>query len=429
MPLPYTIRDTYLDNGMRVVVQTDEVSPNVAVNLWVGVGSRHENAGGTGFAHLFEHLMFQGSQNVAGGEHFAALMAEGARLNATTSFDRTNYFEVVPRGALELALWLEADRHGGLLPALTQESFDNQRDVVKEEKRQRYDNVPYGNWLADVFSLAFPARHPYSHIPIGSMADLDAAALEDAHAFYTTHYRPSNTVLTMAGKVGVDEGFALAERYFGHLTDPRDIPLPQRGDAPALDPITSPLERIVTAEVPHERIYMAFRLPGMREERESLAAALALDTLGGLSVSRLERSLVRGSEIATSVSAFAVGLVENTSLGLLVAEVADGVDGRLVEEAVCVELDRLTETGPTAAELEAGNAQNERAWLSALASLPERADQISEFTMLLDRPGGITTYLDTLAEIGAEDVTRAARAWLRPESRATCRYLPERPTP
>ena len=142
--ISYPLAERTLANGLRVIVSEDHTVPNVAVNLWVGVGSRHETPGRTGFAHLFEHLMFQGSRNVASGEHFSALMDEGARLNATTWFDRTNYFETVPTGALELALWLEADRHGHLLDALTQENLDNQRDVVKEEKRQRYDNVPYG---------------------------------------------------------------------------------------------------------------------------------------------------------------------------------------------------------------------------------------------------------------------------------------------
>ena len=153
--IAYPIAERTLANGLRVVVSEDHTVPTVTVNLWVGVGSRHEPAGRTGFAHLFEHLMFQGSRNVKSGEHFSALMAEGGRLNATTWFDRTNYFESIPKGALELALWLEADRHGHLLDAVTQENLDNQRDVVKEEKRQRYDNVPYGNALVDWYLDTF----------------------------------------------------------------------------------------------------------------------------------------------------------------------------------------------------------------------------------------------------------------------------------
>ncbi len=241
--IAYPIADRTLPNGLRVVVSEDHTVPTVTVNLWVNVGSRHERAGRTGFAHLFEHLMFQGSRNVASGEHFSALMAEGGRLNATTWFDRTNYFETVPKGALELALWLEADRHGHLLDALNQENLDNQRDVVKEEKRQRYDNVPYGNALVDVYATIFPEGHPYHHPTIGSMEDLDAASLEDVHAFFRRYYGPNNTVLTIVGDVVPDEAFAAAERYFGGL--PASAEPPDR-TLHHLDPLTEPvrLERL-----------------------------------------------------------------------------------------------------------------------------------------------------------------------------------------
>ena len=215
--IAYPIAERTLANGLRVVVSEDHTVPTVTVNLWVGVGSRHEPAGRTGFAHLFEHLMFQGSRNVKSGEHFSALMAEGGRLNATTWFDRTNYFETIPKGALELALWLEADRHGHLLDAVTQENLDNQRDVVKEEKRQRYDNVPYGNALVDVYATVFPEGHPYHHPTIGSMEDLDAASLEDVHAFFRHYYGPNNAVLTIVGDVEPEDAFAKVETYFGRL--------------------------------------------------------------------------------------------------------------------------------------------------------------------------------------------------------------------
>ena len=217
MPLDYQIAERALANGLRVIVSEDHSVPIVTVNLWVNVGSRHEVEGRTGFAHLFEHLMFQGSRNVASGEHFSALMAAGGRLNATTWFDRTNYFETVPRGAMDLALWMEADRHGHLLDAVNQENLDNQRDVVKEEKRQSYDNVPYGNALIDIYAAIFPKGHPYHHATIGSMEDLDAASVQDVHEFFRRYYGPNNTVLTLVGDLTPDEGFASAERYFGPL--------------------------------------------------------------------------------------------------------------------------------------------------------------------------------------------------------------------
>ena len=213
VPLGYPIHEHTLENGLRVVVSPDHAVPFVAVNLWYDVGSRDEQPGRTGLAHLFEHVMFQGSENVASGEHFNTLQASGATGNATTWFDRTNYFEAVPTGVLDLALWLEADRMANLLPALTQENLDTQREVVKEEKRQRYDNAPYGDTIDHVLALAFPPEHPYGHTVIGSMADLDAASLDDTHAFFTRWYSPANAVLTLVGDVTAEDGLAKADSF------------------------------------------------------------------------------------------------------------------------------------------------------------------------------------------------------------------------
>lgn len=425
MPLPYEIHTARLDNGLQVVLNPDPAIPLVAVNLWVGVGSRHEHPDRTGFAHLFEHLMFQGSEHVAEGEHFAALMAQGAKLNATTSFDRTNYFETVPTGALDLALWLEADRHGGLLPALTQANFDNQRDVVKEEKRQRNDNVPYGDAFERMFKLVFPNNHPYQHLPIGSMEHLDAASLDEVQAFYRAHYRPSNTVLTLAGDVTVDHGLALAEKYFGHLTDPASGAVPTREEHPALPPLDAPQEQQTRADVPHERLYLAFRLPGMGDETDYLAATTALDVLAGLGHSRLDAALVRGPGLATAVHASWVGLIENTSVGFIALEVPPGGDAARIREVVSTELERLAADGPTAEEIEATASLGEYVWLHSLASLAERADHLSENATLFGDATRVTRYVDTLRGIGVNDVTAATRRWLKPESVAVLHYLPE----
>ncbi|HEX2706095.1 MAG TPA: pitrilysin family protein, partial [Candidatus Lustribacter sp.] len=278
MSIAYPIEERRLPNGLRVVVSEDHTVPTVTVSLWVGVGSRHEVAGRTGFAHLFEHLMFQGSRHVASGEHMSALMAQGSRLNATTWFDRTNYFETVPKGALELALWLEADRHGYLLDALSQENLDNQRDVVKEEKRQRYDNVPYGTALIDVYATLFPPGHPYHHATIGSMEDLDAASLDDVHAFYRRYYGPSNSVLTLVGDVSSDEAFAAVERYFGDLPASAE---PPAGPGPQLEPLPEPARLERRQAVPASRLYLAFRLP-VDATPEFYAAALAIDAIAAL---------------------------------------------------------------------------------------------------------------------------------------------------
>ena len=419
MPLAYPIHRRTLPNGLRVVVSPDHTVPNVTVNLWVGVGSRHESHGRTGFAHLFEHLMFQGSKNVPSGEHFEALMAQGGRLNATTWFDRTNYFETVPKGAVELALWLEADRHGHLLDAVTQENLDNQRDVVKEEKRQRYDNQPYGNALIDVYAATFPQGHPYHHPTIGSMEDLDAASLADVHAFFRAHYGPDNTVLTLCGDITPEHGFELVERHFGPLPASAQ---PRRENHPQLEPLARPVRVERRQSVPNDRLHIAFRLP-VDETDEFLAAAVALDAIGGLSTSRLVRRLVRRDQIALGAHATAWGFVDGASLGFVVLDVAPGQDPDAVEAAFVEELTAFLEGGPTAVELEASLAQSERSWLSALASQEERADAISHHLLLHDDPEVANTHLDRRQDVTAEQVLAAARRWLQPQSRAVVAYL------
>ena len=419
MPLDYPIAERTLANGLRVVVSEDHTVPNVTVNLWVNVGSRHEVEGRTGFAHLFEHLMFQGSRNVASGEHFSRLMAEGGRLNATTWFDRTNYFETVPKGAYELALWMEADRHGHLLDAVNQANLDNQRDVVKEEKRQRYDNVPYGNALIDIYAAVFPKGHPYHHATIGSMDDLDAASLEDVHAFFRRYYGPNNTVLTLVGDLTAEEGFAAAERYFGDLPASAE---PPRGPVDALEPLTEPVRDEHVEAVPSDRLHVAFRLP-VDDTPEFFAASLAMDVLGGLATSRLHQRLVRREQVAHAVWAHAMGFVDGVSLGFIGLDVVEGHEPDDVEQAICEELARLGEQGPTPVEMESALAQAERAWLSALASQEERADHISHRAMLQGSPGYINTFLDRLGEVTPEQVQQVAATWLRPESRVVVAYL------
>ncbi len=419
--IAYPIAEHTLANGLRVVVSEDHTVPTVTVNLWVNVGSRHERAGRTGFAHLFEHLMFQGSRQVASGEHFSALMAEGGRLNATTWFDRTNYFETVPKGALELALWLEADRHGHLLDAVNQENLDNQRDVVKEEKRQRYDNVPYGTALIDVYATVFPEGHPYHHPTIGSMEDLDAASVDDVHEFFRRHYRPDNTVLTIVGDVEPEAAFAAVERYFGPL--PASVEdRPAQPSAEPLAPLTEPVRLERLREVPNDRLHLAWRLP-VDTTDDFLAASLGVDVLGGLGTSRLVQRLVRDEQSATAVHAHAMGFVGGVSLGLLIIDVAAGVDPAVVEAAVGEELERIVADGVEDIEMESALAETERSWLSALASQEERADLICHYALLAEDPHYVNALLDRYTAVTAEQVRAAVATYLRPESRAVVSYL------
>ncbi len=416
--LNYPLHRATLPNGLRVVVSPDHTAPVVAVNLWYDVGSRDELPGRTGFAHLFEHLMFQGSGRVGSGEHLAAIQAAGGTCNATTWFDRTNYFEAVPTGALDLALWLEADRLASLLDAVNQDNLDNQRDVVQEEKRQRYDNAPYGNLLELLLALAFPAGHPYAHPTIGSMADLDAASLSDVHAFFRTWYAPDNAVLTLVGDVEPADAVARVERYFGAI--------PARGIAPRPVPATLPalsgVPRAQTAAaVPASALYLTWRLP-VAGTRAYDACDLALQVLGGSQTSRAYRRLVRDGGLASGAGASALPLLGGASLGYAFGRALDGVGLDAVESALVEEIDRLASEGPTEEELERVKIQFERAWLSECARVESRADLISAFTTAFDEPERINSRVAAYASLTRDEVTEAVRTHLHPDRRAVLAY-------
>jgi predicted Zn-dependent peptidase len=416
-PLTYEIHRHRLANGLRVVVSPDPWTPVVAVNLWYNVGSAHETPGRTGFAHLFEHLMFAGSAQVEAGEHLGQLQALGGEVNATTSFDRTNYFETVPTGVTELALWYEAERLSSLLEAIDQPTLDTEREVVKEEKRQRYDNVPYGDAFAVLVALAFGPDHPYGHLPIGSMADLDAAQLDDVHAFFRTHYRPANAVLTLAGAIEAETGRDLAETYFGDL-DPGPA-----SPALAIDPLPAlaglPRQEL-TRPVPQDALYLAWRVPAYGQgEHEAVGAALAI-LADGLTA-RLHHDLVR-AELADAVGSSDLELTNGNSLALLSATVRAGVDPRRVEDQLVKTLARFLAEGPTAAEIQRTVARTTRDYLFALASLDTRADAISESTLVFDDPQRVNTWLTEISQLTAADIHAAACTHLDPLHRATLVY-------
>src|SRR5450631_3210097 len=254
-----TATEHRLDNGLRLVLSEDHLNPVAAVCLWYDVGSRYEVKGRTGLAHLFDHLMFQGSAQVKGNGHFELIQGAGGSLNGSTSFERTNYYETMPAHQLELALWLEADRMGSLLAALDEESMENQRDVVKNERRQRYDTVPYGTAFERMTTLVYPGGHPYHPPPIGSMADLDAATLDDARAFSRPNYAPDNAVLAVVGDIDPEQTRRWVEKYFGSIpvhdgkVPPRDGTLP--------DIIGAELRVESQEEVPARALMAGYRMP------------------------------------------------------------------------------------------------------------------------------------------------------------------------
>ncbi|MEU5882769.1 pitrilysin family protein [Spirillospora sp. NPDC047279] len=404
-----------LGNGLRVVVCEDHVVPLAAVNIWYGVGSRHERAGRTGLAHLFEHLMFQGSGNVAEGEHAALLESAGATFNASTSFERTNYYETVPVSHLELALWLEADRMGTLPAALTQANLDNQRDVVKNERRQRYDNQPYGTAFERLCRLTFPAGHPYAHTPIGSMEDLDATTLEDCTDFFATWYAPGNAVLSIVGDVDAEETLAAVERYFGGLPSGPEVPSARPGDLGPLDAIT--VEE-VDEEVPSPAYFAMFPLPS-DGGGDIEAAELAVEILGGGSGSRLYDRMVRREQIATEVWAGVTRLAGGPSLAIVDAV---GPDTAKIAEVLDEELARFAADGPDADETARATAQAERGFFEQTETVTGLANALSANATQFGDPARVFTAPKRAAAVTADDITEMAGRWMAPGARTVLTY-------
>jgi zinc protease len=419
--LDYPIVQQSLGNGLRVISSPDHGAPSVAVNLWYDVGSRDEEPGRTGFAHLFEHIMFQGSAHVGSGQHIALMQAAGASVNATTWFDRTNYFETLPTGGLDLALWLEADRLGTLLDALTQESLDNQREVVKEERRQRYDNVPYGDVNELLTALTFPADHPYGHTTIGSMDDLDAATLSDVQSFFRAHYLPNNAVLSIVGDVEPEDAFERAGVYFGRLSGGTK---PSKPEAPHLGPLTGAERGEASGAVPAEAVYLSWRLPP-RGTRAFDAVDLAFSVLGHGQTSRLHKALVRGTERAELAGASALGMIGGNSSGVVYARVRDGVPVEQLEEDLLMEVDRLRSEPPTEMELRRAKAQHERHWLHELVRVDSRADAMGEYATLHGDPTLVNTRIAEINAIDLNDIADVLARWFTSEQRATLVYRRE----
>ncbi|MFI9720108.1 M16 family metallopeptidase [Streptomyces sp. NPDC052396] len=413
-----------LANGLRVVLSEDHQTPVAAVCLWYDVGSRHEVKGRTGLAHLFEHLMFQGSAQVKGNGHFELVQGAGGSLNGTTSFERTNYFETMPAHQLELALWLEADRMGSLLTALDEESMENQRDVVKNERRQRYDNVPYGTAFERLTGLAYPDGHPYHHTPIGSMADLDATSLEDAREFFRTYYAPGNAVLAVVGDIDPEQTLAWIEKYFGSIpAHERKLP-PRDGSLP--ETIGEQLREVVREEVPSRALMAAYRLPH-DGGREADAADLALTILGGGESSRLHNRLVRHDRTAVAAGFGMLRLAGAPSLGWLDVKASAGAEVERIEAAVDEELARFALEGPSSQEMERAQAQLEREWLDRLATVSGRADELCRYAVLFGDPQLALTAVQRILEITPEEVRAVAKARLHPENRAVLVYEPVAP--
>ncbi len=423
MPVPRVeFTDERLPNGLRLILAEDHLAPVAAVNIWYGVGSKHEVPGKTGFAHLFEHVMFQGSRNVGKAEHIALIQAAGGTMNGTTWLDRTNYFETMPSHQLELALWLEADRMGTLLDALSQENLDNQREVVKNEKRWSYDNRPYGSWNEKLHEHLFPPDHPYHHTTIGSMDDLNAASVDDVKEFFRTWYAPNNAVLVVVGDMEPDQVREWVDRYFDGIPPNPDIPEP--GDL-ALPPTLGEEHReTVMDKVPLPRVYFGFRAPVFGDRRLD-ALDVASQILAGGKGSRLHRRLVRDERIAQDVALFTLGFTGGASVTAGWATVRPGIEVARVEAAFEEELERLVHEPVSEDELGRAKALVEADELGALQRVEERADRLAMYSTLFDAPDLINQMLGRYLAVTADDIREAAGAVLRKDNRVVLTYLPE----
>jgi predicted Zn-dependent peptidase len=419
-----TFTDERLANGLRLIIAVDRLAPVVAVNLWYDVGSKHEVKGKTGFAHLFEHVMFQGSRNVGKAEHMALVQGAGGTLNGSTWLDRTNYYETLPSHQAELALWLEADRMGTLLDALNQENLDNQREVVKNEKRWSYDNRPYGSWYEKVQGHLYPEDHPYHHTTIGSMADLDAASVEDVSAFFRTYYAPNNAVLSVVGDVEPDEIRRWTERYFGGI--PANPAIPELGDLSLPPLLGREIRETVHDKVPLPRVYIGFRAPAFGDPRLD-ALDIAAQVLAGGKGSRLHRRLVRDERIAQDVALVPLGFVGGASICVGWATVRPGIPVERVEAALHEELELFAREPISDDELARARALIETEELGGLSRVEERADRLSMYATLFDDPDLINRMLPRYLAVSAEQIHEVAAASFRADNRVILTYLPELP--
>ncbi|HYM60689.1 MAG TPA: pitrilysin family protein [Thermoanaerobaculia bacterium] len=407
-----------LGNGLRVILGEDHSAPLVSVNLWYHVGSKNELPGRTGFAHLFEHMLFSGSQHVGNNEHFRYVQSVGGVLNGSTFFDRTNYHETLPSNYLALALWLESDRMGFFLPALTQEKLNIQRNVVKEERRQRYDNVPYGTSFERILNLAYDPDYSYHWPTIGSMEDLGAASLDDVRGFFSTWYRPNNGVLTIVGDFAPVEAKELVEKYFGDIAASGPVPPFTGNRRPAGAERRDSFESAV--QLP--RLYRLYHLPPMGD-RDWIFGDLLSTVLASDKASRLEKSLVLERQIAQDVAAYVLP-TEATGMLLLHATAKEGVSIDEVERAVDEEIARAGSEGFSEAELIRARNRAEIEFAHQIENYESRADLLGLLATYFGDPARINTWLNPYRDAGADDLARVAREYLVPENRVTLQILP-----
>ena len=395
-----------LKNGMRVIMHEDKSTPIVAVNVWYHVGSKNEVPGRTGFAHLFEHMMFQGSKNY-NNDYFTPLQEAGANINGSTNPDRTNYFEVVPSNFLELALFMEADRMGGLLEAMTQEKLDNQRAVVQNERRQRYDNQPYGTAFEKISEIMYPADHPYHWTTIGSLADLNAASMDDVKAFFRQYYAPNNASLVIAGDFDQKQAKAWVEKYFGPIATGKDITRPN----PKVPTLGGEIRKTYEDDVRLPRVYMAWHTSAQGSKDEP-----ALDILGAILSSgrgsRLQKKMVYDQQIVQSI--FASNQTREIGGNFLVVATArpGGKTLEEIEKDINAELEAIKTTAPTQDEIMRAVNDIESSFVFGLQTVLGKADSMNSNATFFGKPDLFQKQLDEYRAVTPAEVQRVAKEYL-----------------
>jgi predicted Zn-dependent peptidase len=421
--LELDLRRHTLDNGLRVVLQRDDRLPLVAVNVWYHVGSKNERPGRTGFAHLFEHMLFQGSEHVGTNDHFRYVQQAGGTANGSTWYDRTNYYETLPAHYLDLGLWLESDRMGWLLPAMTQAKLDTQREVVMNERRQRVDNQPYGRAGELLFGLLYPGDHPYHWPVIGWMDDIAAATLDDVAAFFRTYYAPNNAVLTLAGDFEPEAALERIEHWFGGI--------PRGPAAPPVTARTEPLggERRETLpdDVHLARVYVAYRTPPVGERLWYAADVLSLLLSSG-KASLLYEELVYRRQIAQDVVAY-VYPTELSGTLYIAATARPDVDPAELEAALTDVVEGCSNGFVCGERLRRARNQMLHQIFVQTQKVDGVADLLSEMTTLFDDPGRLATEPRRYHEVTLDDIRELVAGWLRRDERAVVTVVPREAAP
>jgi zinc protease len=410
-----------LENGLDVLIHEDRACPIVSVNIWYHVGSKNETPGRTGFAHFFEHLMFEGSEHHDKG-YFPPLQGAGALLNGSTNADRTNYWEVVPTNAFELALWMESDRMGYLLPALTEAKFSNQRDVVLNERRQSYENRPYGLAPMAMLAAIYPPDHPYHWPTIGQIADLHAAQVEEVRQFFATYYHPANASIAIAGDVDTDEALAMVRRYFEEIAPGPAV----RAVHPAEPVLQGETRLLLEDRVELPRLYIAWTTPSMFAADDA-ELDLAADILANGKTSRLYRRLVYEMRAATDVSA-AQNSREAGGFVQVAATAAPGHTLAELERVIVDEIRKLAADGPTSDEIERGRVQAEAQFiyrLQTVGGFGGKSDQLNAYNVFLKDPGFFSRDLARYHDVTAESLREAVRRYLANSNRVALSVVPK----